>query len=148
MKINSELHKEHIKKLKQAQESKSGIAMRAVKLAMLCNVSPHKYSRREDIKGRSPHDIEIEIESVEAEGSLLKVMARAWMDGTEFIVDNPLYYFNPPIMIPDGTTQVKLDWRGREIMVPNYIEDADEALRRIVMETIKVTSLGVIEEGA
>ena len=101
----------------------------------LACVEPHAYQRNIDIPGHIPHDVDVEIVGVGHEGDLLRVEARCWLDGIEVPVDNPLLYKNPPMMVPDGT----YDENG----VANFHENVEEALRRIVMETLNVTALCV-----
>lgn len=118
---------------------------REVCLKELIKVKPQKFKKVVDIKGKSEHEVEVEIVSVSQElvngNDLLKVIARAWMDGNEVSVDNPLYYMNPPICVPDGTFETRIDEFGKEMQISNFIENPEEALRQIVLETIKVTSL-------
>ena len=121
---------------------------REVCLGELIKIKPHKFKKMVEIKGKSLHEIEVEIVSVSQEivngNDLLKVIAKAWMDGKEVFVDNPLYYMNPPIMVPDGTFETKIDEFGREMQVANFVENPEEALRQIVLETLKVTALKAV----
>jgi len=118
---------------------------REVCLSELIKVKPQKFKKKIELKGKSLHEIEVEIVSVSREKvngvDLLKVIAKAWKDGIEVFVDNPLYYMNPPIMVPDGTFETKIDEFGKEMQVVNFVENPEEALRQIVLETIRVTSL-------
>ena len=88
------------------------------------------------------HDnIDVEIVSVGHEGELLKVIARAWRNGVELPVDNPLFYKNAPVLVPDGTFETVADPEtGKQRQQSNFAENPQEALRQIVMETIKVTA--------
>ena len=130
--------------------NKLSLGMRADKQREVClkeliKVRPQKFKKMVDIKGKSEHEIEVEIVSVSQElvngNDLLKVIARVWKDGIEVFVDNPLYYMNPPIMVPDGTFETKIDEFGKETQVANFVENPEEALRQIVLETIRITSL-------
>lgn len=124
---------------------------REVCLGELVKVKPYKFKKSVKIKGKGLHEIEVEIVEVSTgEGeywfpgprdNLLKVIAKAWKDGIELFVDNPLYYHNAPIMVPDGTFEMKIDEFGKEMQVANFVENPEEALRQIVWETIRVTSL-------
>lgn len=114
---------------------------REVCLGELIKVRPHKFKKQVEIKGKSLHEIEVEIVEVSQKDDLLKVIARAWKDGIELFVDNPLYYHNAPIMVPDGTFETKIGEFGKEMQVANFVENPEEALRQIVLETIRVTLL-------
>ena len=130
--------------------NKLALGMRADKQREVClgeliKVKPHKFKKQVEIKGKSLHEIEVEIVSVSKElingNDLLKVIAKAWKDGIEVYVDNPLYYHNAPIMVPDGTFEMKIDEFGKEMQVANFVENPEEALRQIVLETLKITAL-------
>ena len=98
----------------------------------LAKVKPHKFN----LDG-----IDVEIVSVGHEGELLRVIARAWRNGVELPVDNPLYYKNAPMMVPDGTFETVTDPEtGKQRQQSNFAENPQEALRQIVLETIKVTT--------
>ena len=96
----------------------------------LAKVKPHKFKR---------DNIDVEIVSVGHEGELLRVIAKAWRNGLELPVGNPLYYVNAPMMVPDGTFETVTDPEtGKPRQQPNFTENAQEALRQIVAETLKV----------
>lgn len=78
----------------------------------------------------------INIVDISKEGNLLKIIAHATKNGELVKVDNPLYFMNPPILVPDGTTYT--DNRGR--VNNNYKEDLVEAIKQMVGECIKVTT--------
>ena len=133
-----------MKKLDKLKNAKDVKEKRDIALAELIKVKPHKFKRATDIKGRSVHDVDVEIVSVGKEGDLLKVMAKCWLDGVEVPVDNPLYYHNAPIMVPDGTFETVIDsLTGDSRRVANYKEGPAEALQQIVLETLKASTLKV-----
>jgi hypothetical protein len=134
-----------MKKLNKLAKGKDAKEKRAIAHAELEKVKPHKFTQATDIKGRSVHDVTVEILSSEPQGELLKVMAKCWLDGVEMPVDNPLYYKNAPMMVPDGTFETVVDSiTGGSRQVANFHEDAPEALRQIVLETLKVTALKAV----
>lgn len=107
----------------------------------LCSVNPHKF--KAEHKG---DDIDVEIVSVTTEEingkKLLKVIAKAWKNNVEIFVDNPLYYLNPPIWVPDGTFETIIDKVTKKPQqISNFKESPPEALRMIVIDTLKVTAL-------
>jgi len=128
-----------MKKLNKLSLGMKADKQREVCLGELIKVKPHKFKKQIELKGKSLHEIEVEIVEVSGEGDLLKVITRAWKDGVEVFVDNPLYYHNAPICVPDGTFETKVDEFGKEMQVANFIENPEEALRQIVIETIRVT---------
>lgn len=132
-----------MKKLNKLAKGKDAREKREIAHAELAKVKSHKFTRATNIKGRSVHDVGVEIVSVGNEGDLFKVVARCWLDGVEMLVDNPLYYRNAPILVPDGTFETVIDPDIGPRQVANFHEDAPEALRQIVLETIKVTALKV-----
>ena len=99
---------------------------REVCLRELTKIKPHKFSR---------DGVDVEIVEVSQSGNLLRVVAKAWRNGIELPVNNPLLYHNPPMLVPDDTFET-VD--GKQ--VANFTENPQEALRQIVLETIKVTA--------
>jgi hypothetical protein len=144
-----------MKKLNKLSLGMKADKQREVCLGELIKVKPHKFKKQIELKGKTFHKIEVEIVEVSKERNLavapdliyykedylLKVIAKAWKDGVELFVDNPLYYHNAPICVPDGTFETKIDEFGKEMQVANFMEDPEEALKQIVLETIRVTSL-------
>ena len=109
----------------------------AIAHAELSKVISHRFVKQYELK-----DIDIELVSVECEESLLKVVIRAWCNGVEITVDNPLYYHNAPIMVLDGTFETVMDEETKlPRLEPNFVENPKEALQSIVFETLKVTAL-------
>jgi hypothetical protein len=80
----------------------------------------------------------ITISSLSLEGLMLKVIASAIQGGNPVSVNNPLYFLNPPILVPDGTTRLVTDRYGITERLPNFKEDLDEAIRQMVAEVIRV----------
>lgn len=85
------------------------------------------------------HGFDIEILDVSSEGDLLRVVVRAWKNGQEVLVDNPLLFKNPPILVPDGTFTEVTDDHGKQYNRPNFKEDVSEALRQMIAETLRLT---------
>ncbi len=86
-------------------------------------------------------DLTITIQEVAVERGLLRVIAKATVDGKGVFVDNPLYYQNPPILVPDGTfTTLAEIINGQEVprQVANFKEDLPAALKEIVGQTIEL----------
>jgi hypothetical protein len=103
----------------------------------LSKVTPHRFIKQYKLK-----NIDVELVSVGCEESLLKVVVRAWCNGVEVAVDNPLYYHNAPMMVSDGTFETVLDEETKlSRLEPNFVENPEEALRIAVFETLKVTAL-------
>lgn len=72
-------------------------------------------------------------------GKVFSVFVVVTKSGTEVLRDT-FRYVNPPILVPDGTFQqvIRNDWGvERTVMIPNMKEDLVEALKQMVMQTIK-----------
>ena len=83
-------------------------------------------------------DLEISIQSHKyLEDGRLKVIAEATKEGVSIPVDNPLYFINPPTSVPDGTFRKEMV-HGEELDIDNFKEDAQEALKQIVGQTISL----------
>ena len=121
-----------MKHLIKLAKAKTGPEKRAIAHDELVKVKPQKFN-----KVHGGKTVDIEIVSVSHEGELLKVIARAFVSGVEVPVDNPLLYKNAPILVPDGTFETQPE--GARIA--NFVENPQEGLRLIVMETLKVTAL-------
>ena len=122
-----------MKKFNKLAHAKTPHEKRQIAHDELAKVKPHKFKRG---------NIDVEIVSVGHEGELLKVIAKAWRGGVEVSVDNPLFYKNAPMLVPDGTFETVTDAiTGKPRQEANFHEDANEALRSIVLETLKVTAL-------
>ena len=81
--------------------------------------------------------ITIKVKSLSQTGELLKVMVEASLDGYPLAVDNPYFYKNPPIKVPTGKYHRELiDEKEKDVM--NYRVDAVEALKQILIESIKL----------
>ncbi len=102
----------------------------------LCSLPPTTFTL-----DREGHTIEVRLTKLKVVlvngQELLHVVARVKRDGTPVEVDNPLFYRNPPMMVADGTFETLADGSR----VANFIENPAKALRQIVLETLKVTSL-------
>lgn len=50
--------------------------------------------------------------------------------------NNPLLVYNPPVMVPDGTTYTELI-DGEVLTLPNFVEDPVAALRLVVTDAVR-----------
>ena len=85
---------------------------------------------------------EISKEVTGKETGLLKVVVEAKKNGVPVFIDNPLYFFNPPVMVRDGTTTTVLvpeDLGGGTTEVHNYKVDVKESLKNIIFDTVRLT---------
>ena len=131
-----------MKKLKNLSVKMTASEQREVCLREHIKIKPHKFKKEVVLKDKQKKEIEIEILEVSREKDLLKVIVKVWRDEKEIFVDNPLYYVNPPICVFDGTFEKKIEIEtGREKQIANCVENPEEALRQIIVETIRVTSL-------
>ena len=65
-------------------------------------------------------------------------MASAEKDGKELELDLPLFFYNPPIKVGNGTFIKKTDeLTKKETDVENTVEDLPETLKEIVGQCIK-----------
>ena len=72
------------------------------------------------------------------EGDMLKVVVDATFKGKPINIDNPLYYKNPPILVPDGTKRSITNNLGVTYEIDNFKEDPEEAFKNIIIDTIKL----------
>lgn len=86
------------------------------------------------------NDTNIEIVRIidKADEGTICVIARAEKNNKRLKVNNPLCFQNPPVKVPDGTKRIEIDELGMEREVDNFKEDAEEALKEIVLQTIEV----------
>lgn len=81
---------------------------------------------------------EVELFNLHEENGLLTVTVEASKDGKMLVLDNPFQFQNPPIMVSDGTYyKVRNDITGKEIKLPNSVENPEQALKEIIINTIK-----------
>jgi hypothetical protein len=67
----------------------------------------------------------------EYDNGLLKVSVDARQDGVPLIVDNPLLFRNPPILVSDGTFHQYFDeLTGRDVERSNFKEDPHKHLEK------------------
>ncbi len=91
-------------------------------------------------------DFDIEVVSMNAIPGGVEVFARAWTAdgqsgfGQDGSVDIERFrIFNPPILVPDGTTTLTTDERtGEPVLMANYAEDLGAAVLLSLAHTIKV----------
>ena len=103
-----------------------------------CTTKPFNFS----MNGFQIKVKEISKEITGKERGLLKVVVEVKKNGTPVFVDNPLYFFNPPITIPDGTkslVQGNAEFGEKMIEVDNYKVDVKEAMKRIIFDTVFLT---------
>lgn len=111
------------------------------KIADLENEEKHRLKVREFLKLEKPNDyvykgIKIHIKEISEENGLLKIRAYAERGGFQIPLDNPFYFQNPPIMVPDGTFH-KEKIGGEEFEVHNFKEDLEEALKEFLGQVIE-----------
>jgi hypothetical protein len=87
----------------------------------------------------------VTIKELTTEGNKLKVVVNATKDGKEIYPDNPLYFINPPWIIPDGiyhTAKFKDRRTGliTEKQIEGMKEDPKAALQEIIVQTLEVTT--------
>jgi hypothetical protein len=58
-------------------------------------------------------------------------------DGQAIPLNNPFYFYNPPIMVPDGTFHTELRLDGTEMQVPNYKESPTEAMQVFISQVVR-----------
>lgn len=90
-------------------------------------------------------DLELEVVSMNAIPGGVEVFARVWDEkgqigfGPDGTVDIERFrIFNPPILVPDGTKELRTDEKGHEYEVDNFKEDPQEALLQSLAHTISV----------
>ena len=91
------------------------------------------------------YGIKIDIQSTKAIEGGVEVMARAWKGnkqlgfGSDGSVDIERFkIMNPSYQVPNGTTRIETDERGRETTVDNLKEDVAEATRKDIAHTAKL----------
>ena len=115
---------------KELLKDKTAKEREKIKVEALSKVKIQKFTK---------YGFDIELLEVGIEGELLKVIARATKNGQEVFASNPLYYKNPPILVPDGTKKPFTNELGITYMIDNFKEDLEEALREIVGQTINLS---------
>lgn len=83
------------------------------------------------------YDVEI-LEQPKEKNGYLFISVKAKKSNVDMVINNPLIFKNPPIMVPDGT--VHQEFRasiGAMIDVDNYVEDPVEALKQIIVDTLR-----------
>lgn len=72
------------------------------------------------------------------EKNSIKIYIRAQKAGKELNLDNPFYFFNPPILVPSGQTQTIFDHPTNRFMeIPIYEENPQEALKENIIQTLE-----------
>lgn len=102
-------------------------------------IKSQELGKLKNVKPYSRHGFDIEILEIGTEIGLLKVIVRAKKNGQYVFVDNPFYFVNPPILVPDGTKKTIVNRVGQVVQVDNFKEDLVEALKEIVAQTLKLT---------
>ena len=88
-------------------------------------------------KGFSMEGISVEVFHHDRINDLVRVSVKATKDGKALTVNNPLLYKNPPIKVPTGKFHKQII-EGIEVDVPNTRVDPKEALKQIIIQTIKL----------
>lgn len=71
--------------------------------------------------------------------SLLTVSVKARKNNQPLIVDNPLIFHNPPIMVHDGTYHEQfLPEFNTTVQKQNYVEDPLKAFQEIIVQAIEL----------
>lgn len=99
---------------------------------------------KSNVKKFNRKSFDIDIIELSQEGYRLKVVVDAKKNGRLLMVDNPLYFINPPIMVPDGTKSTVIDEFGNSHDRDNFKEDLDEALQEIIVECLRITAKEII----
>lgn len=81
----------------------------------------------------------ITIESIGREGGLFRVVASAKKAGKDVLVDNPLLFQNPPVLVPTGKSVSGKNERNEDVNIPTYKEDLQESIKIMVAEAIRAT---------
>lgn len=123
---------------KELLQNKSTNEKHRLKTDEHCTTKPFTFTKNGfQIKVK---EISKEISGLEM--GLLKIVVEVKKNGVPVFVDNPLYYKNPPITVPDGTTslvQGNVELGGGMIEVDNYKVDVKEAMKRIIFDTVFLT---------
>ncbi len=145
-------------KISKFQKAKQNNLLRTVDDGVVIAVDEASIKERHVIKGRAMEghhnkDDDFVLSGVrvvflsapifEEAYSRLKVEVEAYDDvnGVPLLVNNPYYFVNPPILVPDGTfyeqlVPTKKDM-NHKILMPNVKEDPKLALETIIVQAIK-----------
>ena len=52
-------------------------------------------------------------------------------------INNPYYIKNPPLFVEDGTYYEELDTEGKNILLSNFKEDPEQALKETIVNMLK-----------
>ena len=123
---------------KELLQNKSTNEKHRLKTDEHCTTKPFTFTK----KGFQIKVKEISKEASGTEIGLLKIVVEVKKDGVPVFVDNPLYYKNPPITVPDGTKSLvpaSQELGGGMIEVDNYKVDVKEAMKNMIFDTVLLT---------
>ena len=81
--------------------------------------------------------IDVRINNLSKESDLLRVDVTAWKDGEKLKVDNPYWFKNPPVKVPNGKFHRELI-EGEEFDMPNMEYNPEAALQEILVQTLEL----------
>ena len=85
--------------------------------------------------------IDVEILEIRQSGALLYAEISAEKDGKKLVVDNPLWFKNPPIKVPTGKFHRRVADFGlgnEEMDIENTVVDVNEALKEILTQVVEL----------
>jgi hypothetical protein len=115
--------------------------MVSISLAEFLKVSPHSFTKSKVDSDGAEHILDVGINTIHSANSMLVVTVDCKLDGQELFINNPLYFQNPLLLVPDGTFETINDPELGEQTVPNMHEDATEAMRGMLFSVINSTAL-------
>ena len=93
---------------------------------------------KENLDSFTIRGIEVDIEEQPVyEQDCVKIVIKAKKGADELAVDNPYYFYNPPVLVPTGTTHIVHDDIAGDIDVPDYEENAQLALQENIIQTLE-----------
>lgn len=67
---------------------------------------------------------------------MLSLVVSVTRNGQPVPIDGDLRFYNPPVMVPDGTTRTVQDDFGNDIVLNNFVEAPRLALRQIIVDAL------------
>ena len=95
----------------------------------------HKKLAKLKVKKFQKNGIKFSVKELLEENDLLKVVVEAEKDGKKIEVNNPLYYKNPPLKVPNGK-KIKVEYEGMEHEIDEFEENHEKALKEIIYQTV------------
>ena len=91
------------------------------------------------IKNFTVGDYVIDIKGKEVSGDALMLKIKASKNGQPIFIDNPCYFYNPPILIQSGTWYKEWDDElEQEMEYRNYKEDLEGALKELAYQLVEL----------